>query len=128
MLRPGYYAVYRDTLLTSDGKRARVNKRDWLVTDGMHIGRFDKGGSMDWVPLEWANGQPVVLNEELSLQLHNSTVATTFVRLEDAFMEQLDLGDGSPVPDMPRPSIREGLGMYLRTRRNLMASEFPYGR
>lgn len=128
MLKPGYYAVYKDAILTSGAKRTRVSKRDWLVTDGTNVGRFDKSGSMDWVPLEWATGHAVTLDEELSQQLHNVTVPTTFSRLENTFMDLLDLGDGSLVPDMPRPSIREGLGTYLRVRRNLTASEFPYRR
>jgi hypothetical protein len=117
MLRPGYYAVFKELVLTtSQGRRARVHKRDWLVTDGTSIGRFDRARAMDWVPLEWASGQPVLLDEELSAQLTNACVPTSFVKLEDALMNQLDLGDGSPVPEMPRPSLREGLGTYLRTR------------
>lgn len=128
MLAPGYYAVYRDTVLISDGARTRVHKRDWLVTDGTHVGLFDKGESLDWVPLKWANGQSVLLDEALSAQLHSVTVSTSFSRLENTFTHLLDLGDGSPVPDMPRPSIREGLGTYLRARRRLAASEFSYRR
>jgi hypothetical protein len=128
MLRAGYYAVYKDLVLTSGGRRARVSKRDWLVTDELNIGRFDKTNVMDWLPLEWGNGQPVTLDEELSQQLHNASVLTTFSRLEAAFMKLLDLGDGSPVPEMPRPSIWEGLGGYLRARRTLTGSELTYRR
>lgn len=116
MIKAGYYALYKDTVLASQGRRTRLHKRDWLVTDGVHIGRFDRV-AMDWDPLEWASGQLVMLDEELSTQLHNAAVATSFSRLETAFTRLLDMGDGTPTPDMPRPSIREGLGTYLKTRR-----------
>jgi hypothetical protein len=125
MLKAGYYALYKDVALASEGRRLRLLKRDWLVTDGIHIGRFDRD-ALDWVPLEWGNGQLVIMDEELSAQLQNAAVSTTFSRLELAFAQQLDTGDGSPVPDMPRPSIREGLGTYLTTRRNLTGSQISY--
>jgi len=126
MLKAGYYAVFKDVALVSEGRRSRLAKRDWLVTDGVHLGRFDKDDALDWVPVEWANGQPVLLDDELSTQLQNAAVSTPFDRIEAAFAQQLDTGDGSPVPDMPRPSTRDGLGVYLGARRNLTGSQISY--
>ena len=54
MVKAGYYAVYKDVTLVSEGRRSRLSKRDWLVTDGVHLGRFDKNEALDWLPLEWA--------------------------------------------------------------------------
>ena len=121
MLKSGYYAAYKDLTLSQEQRRTKVRKRDWLVTDGKHVGRFDRTHSIDWVPLTWPNGQPVVLDEDLSRQLQNATVPTSFERLSKAFARQLDTGDGTPAPDMPRPSSA-ALGAYLRAHRELLAT------
>jgi hypothetical protein len=120
MLSPGFYAVHRNTVLTLGSQRAALRKHDWLVTDGEHLGRFDKADAVDWVPLVWGGGQPIVLDEDLAAQVEAVAVAASFSHLERKLQQELDTDDGSPVPDMPRPRIN-GLGSYLRSSRTLLA-------
>jgi hypothetical protein len=129
MIKPGYYAVFKDIHLRQEQHTARIRKLDWLVTDGQHVGRFDREAALDWVPLQWSGSSHLVaLDEELSLQLANAAVQTTFTALESRFAQFLDTGDGLPAPDLPKPSLGAGLGTYLTSRRNLLAGEFTYER
>jgi len=121
MLNSGYYAVTRDAVLNIGPKRQWLRKHDWLVTDGQHIGVFDKDFSLDWVPIESASGQPLVLTEELRSQIEAAASPTSFGQLERRLRQQLDTEDGAPIPDMPKPTM-SALGQYLKTNRTLNAA------
>lgn len=116
MLTPGYYTVHRDAILTFGAKRIRLRKHDWLVTDGAHIGIFDKGLAMDWVPMQGAAGQPLILTGDSTSQIDSVAVPIRFAQMERRLQQELDTGDGAPLPDMPKAPIG-ALGPYLRSNR-----------
>lgn len=125
-MHPGYYLVSRDTALKADaGYRIHLHKGDWLVTDGYDVGRFDKTEELDWVPLEWIRGVPVILNEAVGPELDGAVVETTAQRLEVGFHKLLFVEPGEPMPDLPRPQLTQ-LGAYLRTRRYLVAYTYDH--
>jgi hypothetical protein len=123
MLR-GYYLVLRDTLLAEAEKssyRVRLHKGDWLVTDGVVLGRFDKGEELDWVPVDWVRGAPVILTEAIEAELAPRLLDTTAQKLEGGFHKLVFSEPGEPMPDMPRPPFGQ-LASYLRGRRSLVAT------
>lgn len=117
---PGYYAVRRDAVLTIGSKRNPLRRGDWLVTDGQYIGVFDKVSAMDWLPLENASGQPLLLTEVATAQLQPVVVPVKFAQLERRLQQQLATHDSGLIPDMPKAPIR-ALGPYLRSHRTLVA-------
>lgn len=124
-MRPGYYVVAHETVLSGPAHRLHLHKGDWLVTDGDQLGHFDKTEEFDWVPLEWVRGTPVVLDEGLGAVLDGATVETTPRRLETAFHRLLFVEPGEPMPDLPRPPLTQ-LGPYLRSRRTLVAYTYDH--
>lgn len=126
MLLPGYHVVMRDITLQSDDRvyKIRLYQDDWITTNGTVLGRFDKKKLLDWLPLEWTNGHVVTLNERLSTQLEVWSKQVAFGFLEKHFDKLVYMPD-APLPDMPRPPIRNGLGTYLRTRRTMTAGRKP---
>jgi hypothetical protein len=128
LLKPGYYLALGPTILHSpDGPyKIRVYREDWLVTNGTVVGRFDKEKALDWLPLEWRPGHMMVLDEGIAKEIWDVVIETTYPRLEERFkrLVRVDEDDESEViPDMPRPSLRDGLGTYLKVRRQMFASE-----
>jgi hypothetical protein len=118
MMQPGYYVVTKEALLTGIASpKHRLHRGDWLITNGISIGAFDKAENLDWHALQWVPGKPVILDEELSAQLETCSSRVAFAALETKFRALVDMGDGSPIPEMPRPSLQEALGRYLRARR-----------
>jgi hypothetical protein len=124
MLKPGYYLVLGETTLHApEGPyRIRLHREDWLVTNGVVVGRFDKDLTLEWLPLEWTRGHMVTLDEALGRQIDDVCIPTTFAITEGRFRALVMVDEEDLVPDMPRPPLREGLGTYLRTRRKLLAS------
>jgi hypothetical protein len=99
-----------------------VYREDWLVTNGTVVGRFDKEKALDWLPLEWRPGHMMVLDEGIAKEIWDVVIETTYPRLEERFkrLVRVDEDDESEVvPDMPRPSLRDGLGTYLKVRRQM---------
>lgn len=124
MMKPGYYVVTREAVLAAENApyRIRLHKRDWLVTDGAMIGRFDKE-ELDWVPLEWVRGAPVSLDETVNAQIDPISVAVAFQKLVTGFQKLVFVEEGELVPDMPKPSLMQ-LEAYLRERRMLLACSY----
>jgi hypothetical protein len=118
----GYYVVLRNTLLAAEAAphRVRLHKGDWLVTDGVVLGRFDKIEELDWVPVDWVRGTPVELTEEIEAELAPRVLDTTAQKLEGGFHKLVFSEPGEPMPDMPRPPLSQ-LEAYLRNRRTLLA-------
>lgn len=132
MLLPGYYVAGHSLVLQTDDKiyKIRIYAGDWLVTNGIFLGRFDKTKSLDWLPLEWTRGNPVELNERLSNQLEAWCRQVVFRQLEVGFKKLVSIAPDNPdepIPDMPRPPIRDGLGTYLRTRRTMFTASARKG-
>ena len=129
-MKPGYYVVVRDTVLSASAERAsyraRLHKGDWLVTNGYVVGRFDKTEELDWMPLEWVRGAPVVLNEPVASDIALVAAPIPVSRLQAGFEKLVFVEPGEPVPDMPRPSLRQ-LSTYLRERRVLLAYDYDRG-
>ena len=125
MMLRGYYIVLRDTLLSGASEKAsyrvRLHKGDWLVTDGAVLGRFDKTEELDWVPVDWVRGIPVVLTAVIEAELATRLLDTTAKRLEVGFHKLVFSEPGEPMPDLPRPPLGQ-LGQYLRNRRSLVAT------
>ena len=117
----GYYIVLRDTLLSNGAYRIRLHKGDWLVTDGVVLGRFDKIEEFDWVPVDWVRGQPVTLTAEIEAELTPRLLDTNRKRLEVGFHKLMFSEPGEPMPDMPKPPLVQ-LEQYLRNRRSLIAA------
>ena len=116
-MRPGFYIVVRDTVLDTPEKasyKARLKKGDWLVTDGYNLGKFDKN-ELDWAPLEWVRGAPVLLDDSQVSRVELVTAPIQFSRLETSWAELLAVEPGEPTPDMPRPSLAQLEG-YFRGR------------
>jgi len=119
----GYYIVLRDTLLSAAeaSYRVRLHKGDWLVTDGEVLGRFDKIEELDWLPVDWVRGAPVLLTEDIEAELAPRLLDTTAQKLEVGFHKLVFSEPGEPMPDMPRPPLGQ-LAAYLRGRRSLVAT------
>jgi hypothetical protein len=112
--------VMRDYVLSSAaGKRIRLRKGDWLVTGGTVVGRFDKDQQLDWLPLEWVRGTPVLM-EEVGEDLTNLVTRAPIPRLQNEFQKLMFIEPGEPTPDMPMPSLAQ-LSSYLKARRTLVA-------
>lgn len=127
-MHPGYYIVVREGVLAGPkSHRIRVHKGDWLVTDGTVVGRFDKAEELDWVPLEWVRGTPVVLDEATGAELGGITAEISAPRLEAAFHKLIAVEPGEPLPDLPKPLLGQ-LEAYLRSRRGLVAASYTYRR
>ena len=123
-MKPGYYVVTKSTILTSERKatyRKRLHQGDWLVTDGYYLGRFDKNEELDWIPLEWLRGIPLIVDAAIEAMLDAVTVKVPFSRIEAKFQELVFVEPDELLPDMPRPILPQ-LGPYLRERRALLAS------
>jgi len=115
-MKPGYYIVTHGVVLRADADRLRVRKDNWLVTDGVSIGIFDKTRELDWVPLEWAHGIPVSLDDSVESQLSEAVVHVPFRKIEMGFRELTFVEPGELEPEMPTPVLSQ-LGAYLRERR-----------
>lgn len=130
MLKPGYYLALGETVLHSpEGPyKVRIHRDEWLVSNGVVVGRFDQDLTWEWHPLEWTRGRILTLTPELGRQIDDVCIPTTFIRLEGRFKglagveSEFEDEEVSPEPEMPRPPLREGLGTYLRSRRRLLAS------
>lgn len=120
MLQAGYYIVRRDESLVPISRPGlvRVRRGDWLVTNGLHVGVFDKDEELDWLPLTWSDDKLVVLDAELTAQLGEVVRAIGVAQLEREFQALMYVDDGAPSPPLPKPPLR-GLGPYLRERRGL---------
>jgi len=118
---PGFYVNRREFVTRSDdGSRAlHIVTDDWLVTDGVLLGRFDKD-KLEWVPVQWKQGHPVKLTERLTTQLEMWSRPINFSRLESEFSRLVEMPD-SPTPDMPKPPL-QGLGTYLRSRDRMLSA------
>jgi len=117
----GYYIVLLETILSGGSYRVRLHKGDWLVTDGVVLGRFDKTEELDWVPVDWVRGKPVILNESIEAELAPRLLDTNRQKLEVRFQKLVFIEPGEPLPDMPRPPLVQ-LEQYLRKRRGLIAA------
>lgn len=130
-MTPGYYVVVRDHVLAAGAPKAsyrlKLHKGDWLITDGSILGRFDKTEELDWVPLEWVRGVPVVLNETIDAELARCAVPTIPQKLETTFHKLMFVEPGEPLPDLPRPPLGQ-LASYLHSRRGLVAASYTYDR
>lgn len=124
-MTPGYYIVVRDAVLISAKHRLRLHKGDWLITDGIVVGRFDQAEELDWVPLEWVRNIPVIVDAEVSDQLDHCIAAATPQKLEVAFHKLVFVEPGEPMPDLPRPPLGQ-LEPYLRRNRSLVAMSYTY--
>lgn len=120
MLAPGYYLVIQAVSLRNGGHKITLHRGDWLVTNGVLVGRFDKQVYLDWAPLEWGRGTELILNEELATTIDGASTFLSLARLERMFQALVFVDENDPVPPMPTPPLR-ALGTYLRVRRTLLA-------
>lgn len=127
-MKPGYYLVLRDAVLTSEAQRSsyrlRLERGAWVVTDGLHIGRFDQE-ELDWLPLEWSRGYGVLLDTEIEATLSATSAPVPFVKLEREFQKLVFVEPGEVMPEMPRPPLKQ-LGPYLR--RQMSVTAYTYQR
>jgi hypothetical protein len=121
-MRSGYYLVTKDRLLSGQrpNHRVRLRRGDWLVTDGIVVGRFDQTQELDWVPLDWIRGVPVILDEAVEPELSSITAKIPVSRLQASFNKLMFVEPGEVSPDMPLPTLAQ-LGSYLKARRTLVA-------
>lgn len=123
-MRPGFYIVTRDHVLSGDAPKAsyrvKLRRGDWLITDGTVIGRFDKEGELDWLPLEWIRGALVILDDAIEQELDMVAVRIPLSRMEAGFRKLMFVEPGEPLPDMPTPTLAQ-LEPYLKSRRTLTA-------
>lgn len=112
----------KDHLLTGPkpSHRIRLRRGDWLVTDGTVVGRFDKTQQLDWLPLEWVKGTPVILDETVGPVVDSMTVKIPISKLVKNFEDLLFVEPGELTPEMPLPPLGQ-LGSYLKARRILTA-------
>lgn len=120
MIKPGFFVVIKSIVLESDlGAKSYLTRGNWVITNGVVLGIFDKISDLDWKPLQWGGGRTVTLDERLSNEVAAVCHPVTFQNLEKAYHKILVVEEGDLTPDMPRPKITQGLGLYLHTRRKL---------
>jgi hypothetical protein len=120
MMEPGYYIVTRTLTVPWEPSHLRFERGDWLVTDGLAFGRFDKEVEFDWLPFGWFRGAPVTIPPEAEPALTQGLLDVPFGRLQQEFHKILSVEPGEALPDMPRPQLAQ-LESYLRSRRVLVA-------
>lgn len=120
-MRSGFYVVVKDVVLVLPPHRIKLRRGDWLVTDGIVVGRFDKERELDWLPLEWVRGDLVLLDEIQEPKVSASTVRVPVSRLDASFRKLMFIEPGEPIPDLPLPTLGQLLP-YLKARRTLVAS------
>jgi len=116
-MKPGFYISLENIVLSP---RVKLQRGDWLVTDGYIIGRFDKDVELDWLPLDWVKGSPIFFDKVLEAKLDPVLMRVSLSRLEEDFHNLILIEPGEPIPDIPAPSLRQ-LETYLRSRRVLTA-------